>query len=62
MNLARYDRSHLAGVVALCEAEGWPSFPADPERAQRIDLVTDTAKAFYSSFDHHTLTGFRIYP
>ncbi|GAA1642209.1 hypothetical protein GCM10009744_35240 [Kribbella alba] len=125
MNPARYERSHLAGVLTLCEAEGWPSFPADPERAhavltapgvtavaaldgnevvgfaylqsdghiqahlslmavsathrrpgigraliayavpltgaQRVDLVTDTAVKFYSSFDHHTFTGFRIY-
>ena len=30
--------------------------------AQRIDLVTDTAEAFYGSFDHRTFTGFRIYP
>jgi ribosomal protein S18 acetylase RimI-like enzyme len=30
--------------------------------AQRVDLVTDTAEEFYSSFDHHTFTGFRIYP
>jgi ribosomal protein S18 acetylase RimI-like enzyme len=30
-----YERSHLSGVVALCQAEGWPSFPADPERAHR---------------------------
>jgi ribosomal protein S18 acetylase RimI-like enzyme len=125
VNPARYERSHLAGVLALCEAESWPSFPADPERAhavltapgvtavaaldgnevvgfaylqsdghiqahlslmavsathrrqgigralityavpltgaQRVDLVTDTAEEFYSSFDHHTFTGFRIY-
>jgi ribosomal protein S18 acetylase RimI-like enzyme len=26
---------HLDGVVALCGAEGWPSFPADPARAAR---------------------------
>jgi len=25
----------LATVLALCEAEGWPSLPADPERARR---------------------------
>ena len=30
--------------------------------AQRIDLVTDTAEAFYSSFPHRTFNGFRIYP
>ena len=25
----------LAGVIALCAAEGWPSFPEDPARALR---------------------------
>ena len=126
MNLAQYTHDHLAGIIAICEAEGWPSFPANPDRAhavltapgvtavvalegaevigfaylqsdghiqahlsemavsqthrrkgvgralleyampltgaQRIDLVTDTAQAFYSSLEHRTFTGFRIYP
>ena len=126
MKLAQYERDHLLGIVALCEAESWPSFPADHERAhavltapgvtsvvalegaevigfaylqsdghiqahlselavsadhrrkgiaralleyampltgaQRIDLVTDTADAFYASLPHRTFTGFRIYP
>jgi ribosomal protein S18 acetylase RimI-like enzyme len=30
-----YEREDLAGVVELCRAEGWPSFPADPQRAHR---------------------------
>ena len=30
--------------------------------AQRIDLVTDTAEAFYTSLPHKTFSGFRIYP
>ncbi len=33
--LLPYERGHLRGVVALCVAERWPSFPADPERAHR---------------------------
>ena len=28
-------KGDLADVVALCEAEGWPSFAEDPERAWR---------------------------
>jgi ribosomal protein S18 acetylase RimI-like enzyme len=32
----RFEPSHLDGVVALCEAEGWPSLPADPDRALRV--------------------------
>ena len=30
-----YERADLAGVLALCQQEGWPSFPADHERAHR---------------------------
>jgi ribosomal protein S18 acetylase RimI-like enzyme len=116
----------LDAVVALCAAEGWPSFPADPARAlraltapgvttvvavearavvgfaqllsdgeiqahlsliavssghrrkgvalqmlkdalaraggERIDLLTDTAAAFYEALPHHRLEGFRVYP
>ena len=26
---------HLSGVLALCEAEGWEGFTADPERASK---------------------------
>ncbi|MDE2488433.1 MAG: GNAT family N-acetyltransferase [Alphaproteobacteria bacterium] len=30
-----YGRGDLEGVLMLCEAEAWPSFPADPDRAHR---------------------------
>jgi ribosomal protein S18 acetylase RimI-like enzyme len=126
VTITQYESAHLAGIVALCEAEGWPSLGADLDRAhavltapgvtsvvaldgdqvigfayllsdghiaaylsmmavhpthrrqgigrklleyaapltgaQRVDLVTDTANAFYKSFDHRTFSGFRIYP
>jgi ribosomal protein S18 acetylase RimI-like enzyme len=126
VTITQYESAHLAGIVALCEAEGWPSLGADLDRAhavltapgvtsvvaldgdqvigfayllsdghiaaylsmmavhpdhrrqgigrklleyaapltgaQRVDLVTDTANAFYKSFHHRTFTGFRIYP
>lgn len=126
MELVAYDRAHLDRVVALAAAEGWPSYPEDPERAhrsftapgvtvvvalaerevvgvavlqsdgeiqahlslilvapshrrmglgrrlledgfvraggQRIDLVTDSAVAFYESIPHKRLSGYRIYP
>ncbi|MBB5833953.1 GNAT family N-acetyltransferase [Kribbella italica] len=32
----RYDRAHLNGVLAICAAEDWPSFPGDPERAHVV--------------------------
>lgn len=31
-----YGRAHLAGVLALCTAEGWMSLPSDPDRAHRV--------------------------
>jgi ribosomal protein S18 acetylase RimI-like enzyme len=36
VTVTRFDRSHLPGILTLCEAEGWPSLPADPGRALRI--------------------------
>ncbi len=30
-----FSQSDLKGVIALCAAEAWPSFPEDPARAQR---------------------------
>jgi GNAT superfamily N-acetyltransferase len=126
VTITQYARPHLAGILALCEAEGWPSLPADVTRAHavltapgvttvvaldgeqvigfaylqsdghiqahlsqmavhrsyrrkgvgralleyatpltgasRVDLVTDTAEDFYSTFEHRTFNGFRIYP
>jgi len=125
MTITQYQEAHLAGVLALCEAEDWPSLPADASRAhavltapgvisvvaldgehvmgfaylqsdghiqahlsqiavhreyrrkgigralleyavpltgaQRVDLVTDSAEDFYTSFQHRTFAGFRIY-
>ena len=31
-----FAEDHLGGVLKLCEAEGWPSLPACPERALRV--------------------------
>ncbi|NIK60768.1 GNAT family N-acetyltransferase [Kribbella shirazensis] len=123
---APYESGHLQGILAICEAEDWPSLPADPARAhavftapgvttvvaldgeqvvgfayllsdghlqaylsqmavhrahrrkgigramieyatpltgaQRVDLLTDTAQDFYTSFEHRMFSGFRIYP
>ena len=36
VEVLRFTTDHLGGVLALCEAEGWPSFPADPQRAVRV--------------------------
>lgn len=34
MDVVAFAPSHLPGVLALCAAEGWPTYPADPARAQ----------------------------
>ena len=34
--LRRFRPEDLDGVLRLCEAEGWPSFPEDPARASRV--------------------------
>ena len=36
MLIRPYTRDDLAGVLELCEAEGWPSFSEDAERAHRV--------------------------
>ncbi len=36
MTIAPYEHAHLAGIVALCEAEKWPSFGADLDRAHAV--------------------------
>jgi hypothetical protein len=36
VELRAFEPGDLPGVLRLCEAEGWPSFPADPARALRI--------------------------
>ena len=34
--IRRFEPGDLPGILRLCEAEGWPSLPADPPRALRI--------------------------
>jgi ribosomal protein S18 acetylase RimI-like enzyme len=35
MEIRRYPPDDLPGILRLCEAEHWPSFPQDPPRANR---------------------------
>jgi ribosomal protein S18 acetylase RimI-like enzyme len=35
LELAAFTEDHLPGVLRLCEAEGWHSFPQDPPLARR---------------------------
>jgi ribosomal protein S18 acetylase RimI-like enzyme len=121
-----YQADDLSGIIELCVAERWPSFPEDPARAHRaltapgvtsvvsldgdrlvgfaymlsdgeiqaylanitvakshrrrgiarhlidealrraggvrVDLITETADAFYESLQHKRSSGYRIYP
>lgn len=34
MDVVPFAPAHLPGVLALCAAEGWPTYPADPARAE----------------------------
>ena len=34
-SIQRFSDQDLPGVLSLCEAEAWPSFPEDPDRALR---------------------------
>ena len=51
-----YDVSHLDAVVALCAAEGWPSFPADPARAGRALVAPGVTSVV--ACDDRELLGF----
>ena len=35
MQIRRFRPDDLSGILRLCEAENWPSFPEDPPRANR---------------------------
>lgn len=35
VEISKFTERDLVGVLALCEAEAWPSFPEDPDRALR---------------------------
>ena len=37
--VAAFEATHLHGVLTLCIAEGWPTFPSDPDRALRALLA-----------------------
>jgi ribosomal protein S18 acetylase RimI-like enzyme len=46
----------LDGVIALCAAEGWPSFPEDPARALRA--LTAPGVTTVVAADGETVIGF----
>lgn len=54
--MARFTPEHLDGVLRLCVAEGWPSFPQDPERAARA--LTAPGVTTVVALDEQTVVGF----
>jgi ribosomal protein S18 acetylase RimI-like enzyme len=56
MEYRRFEARDLPGVIALCEAEGWPSLPADPGRAHRI--LTNPGVTSYVAVDGDAVAGF----
>jgi len=56
VDYARFSRSHLDGILRLCTAQGWPSFPADPERATRV--LTAPGVTTVVALDEGVVVGF----
>jgi ribosomal protein S18 acetylase RimI-like enzyme len=36
MEVSRYEKDDLDGIVKICLGEGWPSIPENPDRAHRV--------------------------
>ena len=56
MDLRPFAPQDLDEVLDLCRAEGWPSLPADPERAGR--LLTNPGVTTYVAEDGGAVVGF----
>ncbi|MGW1343739.1 GNAT family N-acetyltransferase [Kribbella sp. NPDC002412] len=54
--ITQYEHTHLPGVLALCEAEQWPSFPADPDRAHAV--LTAPGVTTVVALDGEVVVGF----
>lgn len=56
MTITQYVQAHLEGVLALCEAEDWPSLPADPARAHAV--LTAPGVTTVVALDGELVVGF----
>jgi ribosomal protein S18 acetylase RimI-like enzyme len=54
--LVPFVAEHLPGIIAICEAEGWPSLPADAERAHRV--LTNPGVTTVVAVDADEVVGF----
>jgi|HubBroStandDraft_1064217.scaffolds.fasta_scaffold38651_3 ribosomal protein S18 acetylase RimI-like enzyme len=52
VDVRRFQPSDLGGVIALCAAEGWPSFPEDPARALRALTAPGVTTVVAAEGDH----------
>lgn len=53
----RFAAADLDGILALCAAEGWPSFPEDPARALRA-LTAPGVTTVVADADGGRIVGF----
>jgi ribosomal protein S18 acetylase RimI-like enzyme len=58
VTVTRFDRSHLTGILTLCEAEGWPSLPTDPERA--LGILDGAGALTTVALDGDSVVGFAL--
>jgi ribosomal protein S18 acetylase RimI-like enzyme len=56
VEIVGYEARDLDGIVELCRAEEWPSFPADPPRAHRV--LTAPGVTAVVARDGETVIGF----
>ena len=67
MHIVPFATPHLPGVLALCTAEGWPTYPADPARAQATFRAPGTLTLValdggeVIAFAHALTNGLRLY-
>jgi len=55
-----FEAPHLPGVLALCEAEGWPSLPSDPARAETMLLAPNATTVVAVDADAVVGVGFAL--
>ena len=56
VEIVPFVEEHIDGVVRLCVAEAWPSFPDDPERAVRV--LTAPGVTTVVALERGSLVGF----
>ena len=56
MTITQYEEAHLSGILALCEAEAWPSLRADASRAHAV--LTAPGVTTVVALDGEQVVGF----